>query len=101
MTFHIKYAIQSISAIQQMCSGGDFNKTTSQSEAVKHIIVQLALRVKDIDPSYSGSGDVFRLTKKILADAKIFFYLNQPFSFERVMASIRFFTSSFSRIIEI
>jgi hypothetical protein len=28
------------------------------------------------------------------------FYLNQPFSFEWVMASIRFFTSSLSRMVE-
>lgn len=53
----------------------------------------------------SGCGEVlkreFQVKKRILAYAKILFYLNQPFSFDRVMASIRFFTSSFSRIIEI
>lgn len=53
----------------------------------------------------SGCGEVlkreFQVKKRILADAKILFYLNQPFSLDLVMASIRFFTSSFSRIIEI
>ncbi|OIS59582.1 hypothetical protein A4A36_06995 [Bacillus subtilis] len=80
MTFHIKYAIQLISAIQQMCSGGDFNRTTSQSEAVKHIIVQLALRVKDIDPSYSGSGDV-QVNKKDLGICQDLFLFKPAFFF--------------------
>ncbi|AWX22167.1 hypothetical protein CXF51_12180 [Bacillus subtilis subsp. subtilis] len=72
--------------------------------AVNQAIVQRALGARIwinlILVAARFSNGNFRLTKRILANAKILFYLNQPFSFDRVMASIRFFTSSFSRIIE-
>ncbi len=58
-----------------------------------------------MDQFNSGCDEVlkreFQVNKKDPGRCQDPFYLNQPFSFDRVMASIRFFTSSFSRIIEI